>query len=82
MSKQSLLLACTAFLLAGVAQAAATEAQAGPERPSLDQREAPAPTASDDTKDASGNMTAKEGGQALPPDARPALANSGDCGGN
>lgn len=82
MSKQSLLLACTALLFAGVAQAAATEAQAGPEHPALDQREAPAPTASDDTKDASGNMTAKEGGKAWPPDARPALANGGDCGGN
>lgn len=80
MSKQTLLLACTALLFAGATQAAATETR--PERPALDQRQAPAPTAGDDTKGASENMTPKEGGQALPPDARPALANGGDCDGN
>jgi len=82
MSKQSLLLACSVLLLAGVAQAAAPETQAGPERPALDQREAPTPTAGDETLDAAGNLMAKEGGAALPTDARPVQANGGDCGGN
>jgi hypothetical protein len=83
MSRQSLLVACSALLLAGVAQAA-PEAQAVPERLALDQQEqeVPAPTAGDDTKDAGGNMTAKESRQALPTDAPPVQTNGGDCGSN
>ena len=82
MSKQTLLVACTALLFAGVTQAAPTEAQAAPERPALDQREAPAPTADDDTKAAAGKMVTSDGGQALPTDANPVQSNGGDCGGN
>ena len=82
MSKQSLWLAAAALLFAGVAQAAAQDAQTGPERRALDQQEAPAPTAGDDTAAAAGKMVANEGGQALPPDANPVQADGGDCGGN
>jgi len=82
MSKQSLWLAAAALLFAGVAQAAAQGAQADPERPAVDQQEAPAPTAGDDTKAAAGKMTSNEGGQASPADANPVQANGGDCGAN
>lgn len=82
MSKQSLWLAAAALLFAGVAQAAAQDAQTGPDRPALDQQEAPAPTAGDDAKVVAGEMVTNEGGQALPTDANPVQANGGDCGGN
>jgi hypothetical protein len=79
MTRQRVLLAGAALLLAGMAQAAAPEVQADPEHPTISQREAPAPTAGDDTREAAGNTMAKADGQQLPADATP--VNGGDCDG-
>lgn len=76
------LIAGAALLFAGVAQAAAPEAQVDPEYAKLANQEAPAPTAGDDTKDASGNRLTKEADQELHPDARPVYLNGGYFGDN
>lgn len=71
-----------ALLCAGVAQAAAPEAQVDPEYTKITNKEAPAPTAGDETNEASGNRVAKEAEQELHPDARPVYLNGGYFGGN
>lgn len=76
------LIAGAALLFAGVAQAAAPESQADPESTTVAHKEAPAPTAGDDTKDVSGNRVTKETEQELHPDARPVYLNGGYFGDN
>lgn len=82
MFKAHLLLAGTALLLAGTAQAAEPEAQAEPESIAVAHQEAPAPRARDEARDTTANAAASEAEQELHPDARPVYLNGGHFGGN
>lgn len=78
MSKQILLLAGAALLVAGVAQADATEAQAQ-ERSNLVQKEAPAPSAGTAAAESAEKTAAVV---AVHPDAKPVSLSGQDCGSN
>lgn len=65
MSTQALFLAGSVWLFAGMTQAAPPEALTNSEQATIAQREAPVPTAGDDTKNPGGNTTGTEAGQPL-----------------